>query len=83
MTDVPELVNDAEPLIVMTDGGTRRCEARTWCGLRSRWSIEATGEATVRTMGEYASGQPPAPPVRLVCDNHVLGALRELLEVCR
>lgn len=68
------------PALVSTDPGTRRCEAKPWCGLLARWHVEAPDrEATARTMGELLTTLPRSAPSRHACHNHLLGALTEVL----
>lgn len=72
--------NDGLPLQVTTDPGSERCEGRPFCGLRSRWRVAAIDRAPApRTMSELAGGA-LRRPIRFACENHLLGALAELLE---
>lgn len=73
-------MTDGLPLLVARDAGSRRCEWKPWCGLLSRWSIEATDRLPApRTMAQIEGAQPWSPPSRYVCDNHLLGALNDVL----
>lgn len=67
-----EMVNDGEPLIVMTDASGRTCESAV-CEAGARWYVERCP----------LPDESYLPPVRYVCSRHVVAAFNELLEARR
>jgi hypothetical protein len=72
LTRSVEMVNDGEPLIVMTDSSGRFCEHKD-CEANARWYIERCPMPDESYL----------PPVRYVCSRHVVAAFNELLEARR